>query len=222
MKNIEINNSLVLQHCNDIDEPVYIHRYIHEPYRNEPFDVKRVQVIVQIFHTELKHFDLRKAKLIDSDERRPIFAFVFDSKEKHMTWWLKRHPYMMAFQQVEFIDVDGEIVPGCGRICASDLYRFRSFTAWLEHITTGGIQSMFVTDCCVTEADGGSLLSVPDCTIDDLVACLKEDKPLIRKEVDVVGKEGLTVDGVTLRPDQFFEHMTQKAMLERMEEGVVN
>lgn len=71
--------------------------------------------------------------------------------------------------------------------------------------------------------DGGSILHVPDITIDDLIACLKGEKQLVREERDQnVAVTKTTVDGVELTADEFIKHMTQKAMLERMPEGAMN
>ena len=129
----------------------------------------------------------------------------------------------MAAQQIELIDVGGKLVVRAVRNMGRSLYRLRSFCSWMEHMAGRGGEGVFTKDCEVIEVDGGSILHVPDITIDDLIACLKGEKQLVREERDQnVAVTKTTVDGVELTADEFIKHMTQKAMLERMPEGAMN
>lgn len=223
MKTIELDNTLVIQHCDDVEMPVMIHLYPKPNYREANFPVEEVRMAIQIFHTDLKYFDLRKAALIDPDERRPVYGFVFDDREKQIAFLLKRLKYIMAYQQIELIDINGAIMLGAVRNFGTSLYRLRSFQSWMEHLSGRSGEGTYTNDCEVTVLEGSSMLHVPEITIDDLIACLKGEKVLVKDSQKCVeGEKGMTVDGVKLEPADIPTHFTRKAMLERMETCTAN
>ena len=223
MNTIGISDRIILNHCDDIEAPLVIHMYGHPEYREKQFTIKEVRMAIQIFHIDLKHFDLRKAVLIDADERRPIYGFVFDDFKKQMAFFAKRHQYMMASQQVELIEVDRKLAVGAVRNMGNSLYRLRAFCSWMEHLAGRGGEGVFTKDCVVTTSEGATALTVPDLTIEDLISCLKGEKTLVKKEFDLDDEfSKTTVDGVKMTPAEFAKHMSKKAILERLEEVALN
>lgn len=224
MTTIHIGNNTVVQHCDDDEQPVSIHLYSNQKYLEGDFEVKEVRMAIQIFHTDLKHFDLRKAVLIDPDERRPVYGFVFNSTHKHLAFFKKRGEYMMAAQQLELVEDDGEIVVGAVRNFGSSLYRLRSFQSWMEHISGRSGEGIYTKDCEITEVEGGSISHVPDMTIDELIACLNGEKVLVKPECGLNDPKAkaVTIDGLELTVDEFTKYTIQQAMLERMEDGAMN
>lgn len=217
MKTININDNLTVISDGDINHPIVLNSYFLPPHLRKDSLISGIQLVVQIFHTDLKHFDLRKAKLMDPDTRRPIFLFKFDDVNKYSRFIEKTKGHMLAVQQIELAKINGQIEPAAGHVVARDLYRLRSFTAWLEHISTGEILSNYVADCAVEFINGGMALSIPDITFDDFIACLREEKSLTQSGKNIDPNKEFEIDDIKMSADTLVEHIKRKTILEQMD-----
>jgi hypothetical protein len=220
--NFEINDELTVIGTGNINDPITLKKHLFELYSCERNPYMHTQLILQIFHANLKYFDLRRALLIDPDLRRPIYLLKFDDPDKSSTFINKHIDHALAYQHSHLIKVNGEITFSDMNTYARDVYRLRSFIAWLEYISTGQIQSNYVQDCVVEEVCGGKGIMVPDISFDDLINCLKGEKDLVSNNEPIDLNDVVEIDGIKMDADKITEYLIRKAMLERSDTNIMN
>ena len=221
MNLIEINNNLTVLSDGDVNHPLALFQWLSTDEKRDEIPIFWIQLTAQIFHTDLKHFDLKNSTLLDPDLRRPIYIFVFDTIDELMTFMDKHKEHLLAFQQVGVTKIHGNDVPVSGHVWGRNLNRLRSFVAWAEYIT-GGIESNYVQDCRIQSINGGMGLHAPEISFGDFIACLKEDIVLVKKEKYIDPNEVAEVDGVQMTADKVTEYLKKKAILEGMESSLAN
>lgn len=206
----------------EVENPILIKNYLLPPNRRKDGRVNRVQLMGQILHRNLKHFNVRKAIPVDNDDRRPIYIFQFDDYSKFVNFMEKHFNHFIAFQQIDIAEIDGGAVPSVSYVYGCSLYRLRSFTAWIEYLLAGNITSNCVRDCSILTINGRSTIIVPEPTFDGFIYSLSLGKALNRKGIDISPSEQAEIDGLKLDAKQIADYVIKKAIIERADACTMN